>query len=92
MTDIYLHFLFKHYGLYGNAPVRWARLVLLLLLLALSLPSAPSTALSSAYVVAATRGNGLRDGCDLLAELPAWVNPVGTVCFHIIGHLETMHE
>ena len=22
MTDIYLHFLFAHYGLYGNAPVR----------------------------------------------------------------------
>ena len=21
MTDIYLHFLFAHYGLYGNAPV-----------------------------------------------------------------------
>ena len=21
MTDIYLHFIFKHYGLYGNAPV-----------------------------------------------------------------------
>ena len=22
MTEIYLHFLFAHYGLYGNAPVR----------------------------------------------------------------------
>ena len=22
MTEIYLHFLFHHYGLYGNAPVR----------------------------------------------------------------------
>ena len=21
MTDIYLHFIFKHYGLFGNAPV-----------------------------------------------------------------------
>ena len=23
MTDIYLHFLFSHYGLYANAPVVW---------------------------------------------------------------------
>ena len=27
MTEIYLHFLFAHYGLYGNAPVRVAEVV-----------------------------------------------------------------
>ena len=31
MTEIYLHFLFAHYGLYGNAPVNGAPLMNLLL-------------------------------------------------------------
>ena len=61
MTEIYLHFLFAHYGLYGNAPQ--AQLLL-----------HPGVCL------------------HLPLALNLTVRQPPTVCFQIIGNLETMHD
>ena len=87
MTEIYLHFLFAHYGLHGNAPLVARLLVLLLLAVVLDIVLRILLAVNPAnmfqLLVSRTRVyqnlylRGFRAGCERNVQLPECDRPYG---------------
>ena len=86
MTEIYLHFLFVHYGLYGNAPLVARLLVLLLLAVVLDIVlRVLSVSPASMFQLLVSRSRvyqnlylrGFRAGCERNVQLPECDRPYG---------------
>ena len=97
MTEIYIHFLFDNYGLYGNAPVATAvaRLTVYNCFCWLTgRGGARGRPGDHAFCRRRPRSEcGVHHDHD---RVQSWLFSRGkvlsTVCFHIIGNLETMHD
>ena len=85
MTDIYIVFTCAHAGLYGNAPVcnAWQRRG------QLECNPATTAQLCVGLKVCAAF---ISEAACFYAEKPRGRGIFGTVCFHIIRNLETMHD
>ena len=98
MTDIYLHFLFAHYGLYGNAPVLSLTSARLRVFNSIQRHLCPARDDSDYCCVGVTQKRGLGgsrlDGCTMRSfvsatELAVWfVLSLALCVMYVRGHLD----
>ena len=107
MTEIYIHFLFSHYGLYANAPVRHCQMLNRVTdnhqhLELENLLSRDTGAHRRTRVTDSSINRSELSHCQLLvlSQVVATAPTLHrrrcryqpTVCLHIIRNLETMHD